>query len=838
MISGKTAFERVLSRTRKPSSYLGTEKNSVRKDHAAVRASIAFAFPDLYDIGMSHLGLKILYDIVNKRPDFAAERVFAPDTDFAEAIKAEGLPLMSLETKTPLPQFDMIGFTIPYELSYTTILWTLDLAGIPLHAADRGEGHPLVIGGGAGVYNPEPIAEFFDLFYLGDGEDGIIQLMEAAADTKGAPRHERLKRMADIRGVYVPSLFDVSYEPEGGVNNITPLLAGHAMAERVFLPSLSQSPYPFDLVVPFGQPAHDRLNVEIDRGCVQGCRFCQAGTTYRPARERTPAEVERIVDEAIRRTGYGEVSLTSLSAGDHSRIGELLTALMDKYEGERVSVSLPSLRPATLTDEVIHQAGRVRRGGFTITAEAGSQRLRNVLNKKVTDDDVIRVASRLLAEGWRSLKLYFMIGLPTETDEDVEAIYTLASRLAVLNVEGARFMNINVSVSNFVPKAHTAFQWHGQDDIEMLQEKKKRLFEMIRRNRRITLKWHDARMSQIEAAFAKGDRRLSKVVETAYAEGARLDAWTEHFNHGRWLEAFRKCGLDVKFYANRQIGLDETLPWDHIATGLSKKYFQREWKLARQGVMTEDCKTGKCIGCGLDPDVCFKAYETAPLPAARPKAAAEVSGLRFKYRLKFKKVGLARHFSQLEFQNIIQRAARMAGLPMAYSQGHNPHPKISFGAALPVGLESEAEEMGIELAENMAPDAVARRLNGCMPDGIEFTAARFAMPGEKSISESAKGYVYLLRFGEGVTAEALRQRTEWFNASPSIEVEKAREKGVKRFDIKRLVEKLEPGDDTLSVTFTVNLAAGGSAQPRDVVHALFGESAVEWSGVKTGKLEG
>jgi radical SAM family uncharacterized protein/radical SAM-linked protein len=832
---GEDGFVRIIESVRRPSSYIGAEVNSVIKDRARVGASIALAFPDLYDLGMSHAGLKILYHVINAEPDLAAERVFAPEEDFAEALKREGAPLFSLETKTPLAQFDVIGFTIPYELSYTNILWMLDLSGIPLRATDRGDLAPFVIGGGAGVYNPEPIADFFDFFFMGDGERGAVDIMRAVAETKGEPRADRLKRFAMIPGVYVPSFFSPGYGPDGRIGKITPLVEGYEKVTRVFLPTLSESPHPFDAPPPFGKPIHDRLNVEIDRGCTQGCRFCQAGTTYRPARERTPDEVAAIMETALEKTGYDEASLTSLSAGDYSRIEDLLTRLMDRYENSNVSLSLPSLRSSTVTDNMIKQIGRVGRSGFTITAEAGSQRLRNVLNKKVAEEDILRVALRLLEGGWQSLKLYFMIGLPTETDEDVEGIYILSDRLASLSAGKKTFRNINVSVGNFVPKPHTAFQWHGQESAENLKAKKDRLFAMIKKNRRLTLKWHDSRMSHMEAAFSRGDRRLGAVVEAAYRLGQRMDAWTEHFRFDVWMKAFAQCGLDSRDYANRTFGLDETLPWDHIDTGLSKRYFRKEWDNALTGIVTGDCKTDKCLACGIDPKKCFSPYEAEHKPAEKPPAVpAESSAI---YRLYFRKTGLCRFLSHLELRNVLIRAIRQSGVAVKYSEGYTPHPKITFGPALKLGVESMEEIIDATLCGAVNAAELLRRLNGALPDGIRFASAEPLAPGAKGLSSIIAGFEYDVVLRGDFDYVAVKDAVEQFNTEPSVIFRKEKEGVVKETELKSVVSPVgfdaESGVMRMSVRFD---QVKGSVQANDIVGAMFPGGAPAFRVVKQRNL--
>lgn len=818
-------LERILNTVRAPSRYLGLEPNAVRKDYGKISGSMALLFPDLYDIGMSHLGLKILYHVINSEPDLAAERAFAPQEDMAAALEAEGLPLFSLETKRPLSGFDVIGFTIPYELSYTTILWMLDLAGVPLEAARRGPGDPLVIGGGAGVYNPEPIAEFFDAFFLGDGERAAPLILRQAAAMKDAPREEVLKRLAAIPGVYVPSFFSVAYKPTGEIERITPLLEGYEKAGRVFLPTLSESPYPAELVLPFGQPVQDRLNVEIDRGCTQGCRFCQAGTTYRPVRERRPDEVMGIMDDALSRTGYDAVSVTSLSAGDYSHIDGLLKLLMDRYAGARISVSMPSLRSATVTDGIIREVGRVKKTGFTITAEAGSQRLRNVINKKVSDEDILRVASKLLASGWRSLKLYFMIGLPTETAEDVDAIYGLAAKLASMREESRRFQSISVSVSNFVPKAHTAFQWFGQDTMEELAAKRERLFSLLKRNKRLRLKRSDPRMSHLEAAFSRGDRRLARVVETAYRMGRKLDSWTERFDFDSWMRAFEKNGLDSAFYANRSLDASQPLPWDHIDTGLSKKYFIREWENALNGVVTEDCKTDKCLGCGLNPDVCFDEYgwqppERGPAKdgAAPPEEVKRDEKIRL--RLTWRKTGLLKFLSHLETKSILTRALRAAGASFSYSRGFSPHPRISWGHALPVGVESEEELLDVELEAEIAPESLAESVNSRLPEELSVIRAERLPAGAGNITASVAGFRYRIVM-EGAAPEKIREAVKKFNAAESVTVERATGKK-KNVDVKAFTRAVEIRNGGV-LEFDAYITPQGAAKPSDLAAALFPE---------------
>jgi radical SAM family uncharacterized protein/radical SAM-linked protein len=820
----KEEYGKILRGVRNPSAYLGTELNSIRKNPAEVACSIALAFPDIYDIGMSHLGLKILYGLVNAHPDLAAERVFAPADDFAAALRERGMKLASLETRRPLGQFDFLGFTIPYELSYTTILWMLEMAGFPWRAADRGEGDPLVIGGGAGVYNPEPIAPFFDLLFLGEAETLLPEILRLGARKTGKTRRERLDILAKIDGVYVPSLYEVDYSPAGPIAAIRSIGAGRDRPKRVALPSMAVSPFPLRIVVPFGKPTHDRLNVEIDRGCVQGCRFCQAGSTYRPARERTPEEVMEIFRQALPATGYGEISLTSLSAGDYSQTGRLLTMLMDRYSGGKVAVSLPSLRPGSVTAESIEQIKRVRRTGFTITAEAGSMRLRNVINKKVTDEEIEKLALTLLENGWRTLKLYFMIGLPTETDEDVEAIATLALRLSRLrSANGGSFSNINVSAANFVPKAHTAFQWAAQDAPETLARKKERLFGLIRPHKKIKLKWTDPRVSRLEAVFAKGDRRLAEVIEEARRMGARLDPWSERRDMEVWRAAFAARGIDPAWYANRPIPLEEILPWSHLDTGLSEEYFRREYELSLKGEVTGDCKTERCLLCGLDPKTCFKPVKPSQAPPpAQPLETAPAE--RYRYRLTYHKKETGKFHGHLETMSIIQRAFRAAGLPVAHSEGFHPQPKISFGPALPVGVESAQETLDVDLTAYFEPWAVSGKLNAKVPDGFHFVDAVQIGRDVKSVSAIARGFTFRVKLEPPPSRGRIDEAVARFLAAPTAIILR---EGKRDKDMRPMIKSLlvEPG--SLDLIYETRFGqAEGFARPDEMVRFLFPDGAV------------
>ncbi len=562
--------EKLLGRVSKPSRYVGAEINAIRKDHASVAVTVALAFPDTYEIGMSHIGLRILYDILNRRADTAAERVFTPWKDMEALLRERGAPLCTLESNTPLGNMDIVGFTLQYEMSYTNILNMLDLSGIPLRAAERNSSHPLIIGGGPCAFNPEPLAAFFDLFVLGDGEEIVGEIIDVFKEARSKERKALLRRFERIEGVYVPAHFDVSHGPDGRIESVRRNVDGPERIRKRVVRDLDQAPYPAAPVLPYMKTVHDRIALEISRGCTRGCRFCQAGMIYRPGRERDVPTLMALFKESVACTGHEEVSLNSLSSGDYSALPELVESVV-RFGGERnLGVSLPSLRPGTLSSEIIHEIQKTRKTGFTVAPEAGTQRLRDVINKGVTEGDLIDTVTRLFQEGWESLKLYFMIGLPTETEEDLQGIARLSfAALKAARTANPRLKQITVSLSPFVPKAHTPFQWCRQDRPEEIRDKfgflKKRL-----KHRKITVKWHDPGISMLEGVFSRGDRRLGAVLQDAWRRGCRFDGWTEEFDLSAWMQAFRQASVDPDFYLYRERDLAETLPWDIIDTGITK----------------------------------------------------------------------------------------------------------------------------------------------------------------------------------------------------------------------------------------------------------------------------
>ena len=599
-------IEPLLLQVQKPARYIGGEMGSVMKDKSQLKARFAFCFPDRYDVGMSNLGMKILYTCINNRPEYWCERVFAPDTDFEALMRANGLPLYALESLEPIKDFDFIGFTLGYELCYTNILNMLDLAGVPVWQKDRGEAiAPIVCAGGSCACNPEPIADFIDLFFLGEGEELDLEVMDLYVRMRdaGASRTEFLRAAAQIEGVYVPSLYEVTYNGDGTVRAVTPEPGIPSVVRKRIIDDMDKAEVPEDFVVPFSEIVHDRAVTEVLRGCIRGCRFCQAGFLYRPFREKTPEVICRQARTLIENTGYDELSLCSLSTSDHSRIEEMMDGLLTFTEDAHINLSLPSLRVDNFSTGLMNRLRRVRSSGLTFAPEAGTQRLRDVINKNVTEEELMRTCKIAFDAGQTSVKLYFMMGLPTETDDDIRGIIELAQRVVDMFYESERRpkgrpVQISCSVATFVPKPFTPFEFHPQDTREMIAHKQKILEEAVSGHKRIRASWHFPDSSILEAVLARGDRRLCAVIYGAWQRGCVFDAWSEHFRYDLWLEAFSAAGLNVEFYANRARSYDEVFPWDHIDYYVEKSFLIKENEKAKQAQVTPHCRA-KCAGCGV-----------------------------------------------------------------------------------------------------------------------------------------------------------------------------------------------------------------------------------------------
>lgn len=603
----KDKIEKLLLNVKTPSRYIGGELNSVVKDKNKVDMRFAFCFPDTYEIGMSHLGMKILYSLTNERENFWCERVFAPDVDFEKLMRENDIPLYGLESLEPIKDFDFIGFTIQYEMCYTNILNMLDLAGVPVKAKDRTALSPIVIGGGPCVCNPEPIAEFFDMFILGEGEEVNLEVYDLYVEMKkkGASKTEFLEAASKIEGVYVPAFYDVAYEGDGRVKNFTPNNpnASPTIKKRI-IKDMSKVYYPDKFVVPYCEIVHDRAIVEVLRGCIRGCRFCQAGYIYRPLREKNTGVICNETKSLCESTGYEEVSLSSLSTSDHSDIENMLVKLSNYTEEEKINLSLPSMRIDRFSKELMDQIQKVRKSGLTFAPEAGTQRLRDVINKNITEDEIFRACRLAFDGGYTAVKLYFMLGLPTETDDDIRGIAELAKKICDLfyqnpNRPRGRHIQISISCATFVPKPFTPFEFEPQATEEEIKHKQEVLLDATRGNRNVNVSWSKYRVSVLEAVLARGDRRVSSVIYDAWKNGCKFDSWDEYYNYNAWCEAFGKNGLNMNFYACRKREYDEFFPWDCFDYYVTKQFLIRENKTAHEAVTTPNCRE-KCAGCGVN----------------------------------------------------------------------------------------------------------------------------------------------------------------------------------------------------------------------------------------------
>ncbi len=818
----------------KPARYMGGETGAVKKLQAEVR--VVLAFPDVYEVGMSHLGLQILYAILNNVDWIAAERVYTPWPDMEDMLRSSSQPLATLETSTPLGSSDILGFTLQHELSYTNILNMLQLSGIPLLASERGEGYPLVLGGGPCALNPEPLADFFDAFLLGDGEEAILEIAETYRTWKRdkAPKKDLLERLSTIEGVYVPSFFQVSYRKNGCIAAIKPLRKGYEKVRRRIAADLEQAPYPSMPVIPFLKTVHDRVSMEIARGCTCGCRFCQAGFIYRPVRERTPERILETIDETLKNSGYEEISLLSLSAADYSCIAPLLKSLMARYTEKRIAVSLPSLRVGTINREMVDEIGKVRKTGFTLAPEAGSERLRQVINKGITEEDLLRNAFEIYSAGWRVIKLYFMIGLPSETMEDVQGIVELSAKVKREGKKAGCGGDVNVSVGSFVPKAHTPFQWEAQITHEEILDKQQFLRAELKK-KRLNFKWQDAPLSVLEGVFARGDRRLGAALVKARELGCRFDGWGEHFDLRKWQDAFAATGIDPLFYHRRR-GFDEILPWEHLDCGVTGAFLYGEWEKSRQGVRTEDCRSGKCVDCGVcdfrtvKPRLCEnKGDSAAALSSIESGAGEKQPEGSERIRIRFSKVGPMRLLSHLEMLNLFSRAVKRAGIPIRYSSGFHPHPKFSFATALSVGIESVAEYLDMEVSAGYGAARVREKLNPALPDGMQVLEAVEIPLRSDSLSTIMDKVRYRVSLPEGIASD-LPALAEAFLSLKTHICRREKQSKVVEIDLRQELYELHASGTVLEMVV-------GRGKPLEFTAAITGLPEKAVAGAKIEKLE-
>lgn len=818
-----TRLERVLRAVEKPGRYVGGEWNEKRKDPRNVKARVALVFPDAYEIGMSYLGQKILYHALNARPDVLAERVFAPWPDFEQGLRGAGLPLYSLENKIPLRDFDVIGFSLLYELNYSNILTVLDLGGIPARAADREDGAPLVIAGGPAVFNPEPVSEIFDLMLAGDGEEAFLEIVDKVLAMKkaGASRAEAVRELAAIPGAYIPSLYDAV--PTEGSPLLVPRGRDNAPARirKRVLETFRESEFPEAIVVPSLRAVFDRVAVEAARGCPQNCRFCQASSLYFPYRVKDPDRLIRAMGSSLGKTGYEDASLTALSISDYPGLEETVRVLMNGLEKRKISLSLSSMRPRGLSPEIVESIVKVRKTGFTLVPEAGTERLRRVINKKLDDREIHDALAFAFARGWKLVKLYFMVGLPTETEEDLAGIVALVRDIIGT---GQRILGapprIHLSVSSFIPKPHTAFQWAAMDDGDTLAAKQDYLRAELRRSRSVEFKRHPVDVSLLEAAFSRGDRRLNGVLRAAWAAGARFDSWGDRFEPGLWADAFSREGVDPGIYRGA-LDTGARLPWDHMETGIRKEHLVREYRLALEGTSSPACLETTCGPCGACdvPQLRLSPRALGAKPRVKlrePSVWGTPSSVIERYRASYSKRGNARFLSHIDLIHVLERAFRRAGVEVAKSQGFHPKMLMSYGPALALGMEGLAEPLEFRAPFLYDTEAFVKRLNRCLPPGIRIEGFERLGPEAPSLSRVLKGAVYALDLRDPEIEEALSKN----GRRPKVAALKA---------VVAEGESRKPAGVTIAADWknkklyvTIPLVEGKNPRPQDIAGDIFG----------------
>ncbi len=810
-------MEDLLQSVKKPARYIGHEVNAFYKPWDETKLKICLVFPDLYELGMSHIGLQILYLILNQQDEILTDRAYAPARDLENLLRRLNRPFVSLEHRRPLQEFDIIGISYPYELCITNLINILDLSCIPILAKDRDERSPLILGGGSAVANPEPIADFYDAIIIGEAEEAILEVAKTVIVWKeaGGGRKELLNALAQIPGVYIPSFFKPRYE-SGRFVVLEPLVAGYEKIRRRIIPELDKIPYPWKPLVPWAEITHDRLALEISRGCTRGCRFCQASSLYRPVRERSIERLLQMAEEGLRSTGWDEISFLSLSAGDYSCLTELLVSFNRRFGPEKIALSLPSLRVGSLNESIIQEIKKVRKTGFTLAPEAGTERLRRVINKDISEEDLVEIAHQVFEAGWRHLKLYFMIGLPTETQEDLYGIVRLAKKLSRL--KGRYRKQVTVSISTFIPKPHTAFQWERQIN---LSETENRLYWLKEElgSRRIKFKWHLPKQSFLEGVFSRGDRRLSSLALEAFCLGARLDGWSEEIRFDLWLEAARRIGIDLDSYLRERLE-EEPLPWDHISLGIKKEFLMAERARALSLELTKDCRFVKCVKCGVCDFKYVKNLLVKPKEILDPKKPSfiEEDG-SFWYRIVYQKMGWAGFLSQLDLMRAFHRAVRRAMLPVSFSRGFHPLPRISFPRALPVGVESLHEILGIELVKYLSPEELQQRLNQELPKELAVLSVYLSRQNE--VLETPDEVIYEIGLKRPIPIEKVNN----FLHKKSVTLKVKRGKRLKQIEIRPYVIDLKVFGERLQITLYE--PARGGVRAREVVRAILGSSADE-----------
>ena len=827
----ETVFNRLLPFVGKPGRYIGNEINITRKALEEVDVRVALVFPDVYEIGMSYLGFSILYHILNQQPGVFAERAFAPWPDMEAQMRAERVPLFSLETFSPLGDFDVIGVTLQYELHYPTLLNLLDLAGVPMQAQRR-EGLPLVIGGGPSAFNPEPIADFMDAVLLGDGEEATLEIVEVvrAAKRRHLSRLQTLQALAQIEGVYVPQFYQPRYDKDGSFVALEPTDAATPRRIRTRTVSALKSEfYPDKPLVPVIQATHERVSLEIARGCSRGCRFCNAGMIYRPVRQRTPEELAAQARSAIDATGFEEVSLLSLSTSDYTRLPELMRRLSETFRGEKVNISFPSLRPESFTPLTAHYAKGVRKSGLTLAPEAGSQRLRDVINKATAEGELLRAVDLAFREGWNTVKLYFMIGHPTETDDDLQGLVDLVDQ--VRRIASRHHGRINVSISPFIPKAVTPFQWAAQDGMAETQRKLDFLLEKMRW-RNVKISRRDAETALVEGLFARGDRRVGRVIERVRQLGARLEGWSELFDFERYRTALQECGLTFEQFLQEK-ALESALPWDHIDKGVTKKFLRDEYRRALGQEQTPDCRFSECNACGLmGQQVCReliaaqrdgKSFELPiefawqqPMPEEIEPPKPPAKTLRFA-RMHYRRGQEVCWLSHLDLVRLIERALRRARVPVAFSEGFNPHPKLAFGPPLATGLTSDAEYLDLQFYGDDID--VAALLTPQLPAGISICQVKYSAKRMTAPSAVINRAEYEFRLNEQTDELNVRDRIEAVLKAKELNVERKKEGSSRCLDVRPFILDIEANGPRLLVQTVID--GGKSVRIDELCFLLF-----------------
>ncbi len=818
----------VLALLPKPSRYLGIEEGSVILDKTQIDLHCALAFPDMYEVGMSYLGQKIIYSLLNEMPRVAAERVFTPCRDAAKILKEYDVPLATMESDTPLAETHFLGFSITTELAFTNVLYMLELAKIPLWQKDRGDdlfAYPIVMAGGGCTLCAEPIAPFMDIMALGEGEvmmPPLIELLMQARSEKWT-RTKFLEEARHIPGIYVPSLFEMKED-----GTLTPKFADYTKVLRRAVPDLKDAHYPTKQVVPFGA-VHNRLSLEIARGCTRGCRFCQAGMTLRPSRERNVEELHSILGECLQNTGFDDISFLSLSCGDFSVLKSLFLDTAKNCMKDQVSISLPSLRVGSVDGDIMQAMAGIRRTGATLAPEAGSQRLRDVINKGVTEEALIHHIRQLVGYGWQQVKLYFMIGLPTETDEDLDAIVELCKKVRdccrVPNekgyMEGPR-ITVTAAISPFVPKTHTPFQWEAQISKEEMHRRIFHIRDQLKQNKALTMRWHEPAMSHLEGIISRGDRRLAPLILKAYENGGIFSTWVDGFSLDPWLEAAQECNINIEDWTGAR-ELTAQLPWDHLEAGLSKEFLLTERERSLKGSLTEDCRYHTCRQCGVcdtkaGPSALRAKGESTPLETKlnqnhrdqeefghipppppfvkktqAPGVEKELAQKALRYRIWHKKVGQAAFLSQLEIQALLDRSMRRANLPLAFSQGFHPLPLLTFGMALTVSVQSEAEWFAITLRKPMSQKEVEHALAPHMLRGLDLISVEL-MPISGTIKSAS--YEKFLVSHKHSSQEEMKAALNSFSEMEYVEYEKLNKKGVlKTRNVRNVLENWSVNED-------------------------------------------